>query len=197
MRSILHFCKKVWFASIAYCSPRTNSILTRLYAVDGFDFDHLLYPTISIYLQSKIKGKNDVDLQQQDYDRLSRLLPSYRYTLDTKAVLVYDSEDDLIPLVLIFNNKKSESGIYVSLLYKNDGTVLGLSIYNPEKNYLAMKYSYQSYPFLINIGIGKVVPGKSEPEWKYNNYFCRNKIVYLDTPPQKRGLVWFTRPFGS
>lgn len=193
----LSFWKKVWLSIGAYYSPRNSNVPNTLSMRNGFNFFQFSYPGISHYLQCQISDDGKVELTLDDYERIARLLPGDQYELDTRAVLIYDLKDNLIPLVLTFNNVRTGSGIYVSMLYENNGNILGFSIYDPERNYLALSYFNPKNTFLIRVGVGKVVPGKDKTDWEYNIYIYRDKIVQLTTPSQDRGLVWFTRPRNS
>lgn len=194
MNLILSLCKKVWFTIGAYCSPSTNNILDVLSMQYGFDFTQFSYPDILTYLESTVIN-NKIGLHFEDYERLAKLLPADQYTLDERAVLIYSTEDNLIPLVLTFNNVRTGSAIYISLLYENDGNILGFSAYSPDRNFLAMSYLNSKNTFIIRIGTSKVLANQEELDWNYNVYIYRDKIVNLTSPPQKRGSVWFTRPF--
>jgi hypothetical protein len=190
----LSFWKKVWFTFDAICRKKNLHIVSRLSIKHGIHIT-MAYPRILPYIVLvKISGDVNVELINSDLAAFSRMIPEY--SLDPIAVLNYNIEkDDLIPLVLRFTNPETCGKILITVIYDKNLGVVGVCIYNPENNLLALKY-LNGNKLLIRVGVSKIDSSDNE-KWFYNNYFLKDGVIILNSNPEKQGRIWFTSPFSS
>lgn len=137
----------------------------------------------------------EMPLSTKDYNMLNDLIQGYK--LQPKVVVKYKNTDDILPLVLRYTNETIGGEIIYSLLYKvisSDFYIpLGVCIYDPDRNFLVKFEFNPSRNNLLRVGVSKIIDG--EEKWEYDNYFWKNKIIYLKSPPSLKGSIWFSRPF--
>jgi hypothetical protein len=186
------FLKKIWFSACAYLRPASPDVLKYLsdrsvYLVENRDN----YPRI-LPLLDNVDQDGFVELDNRDRQMLARIMP--RYSLEPRAVLKVCDSDYLIPLVLIFKDVFQGRKILLTILYgRSLSNIIGVCYYNPGYNLLTFKYFHGNRE-LIRIGVSQINEIGKE-EWFYDNYVYRDSIIHLPKLTERKGQIWFTKPF--